>query len=304
MRMQMTIGVASAPVSWGIMESVPFPPEYPHPCVLDEIVKAGYAGTELGPYGFLPTDPVALCKELKQRKLTLCSAFVAIHLADRGALERGLKHVERTAKLLSEMDCQLLILSDEITAERCAVAGRCSGTQQYSYGQEEWQMAKEAICEVLHLCARLGLKVAFHHHVATHVETPEEIDHLLSLFSPEELGLCLDTGHCVYGGGDPEAVLQRHIGRLRCLHFKDIDGVRLEEVRRQQIDFYGAVRGGVFAPLGRGVVDFSRLLNLVREHRFEGWVVAEQDVLAGGSNDSAPLANAMAGRRFLRQMGV
>jgi len=80
--------------------------------------------------------------------------------------------------------------------------------------------------------------------------------------------------------------------------------VRLEEVRRQQIDFYGAVRAGVFAPLGRGVVDFSRLLNLIHKHRFEGWVVVEQDVLAGGSNDSAQLANAMAGRRFLRQMGV
>jgi inosose dehydratase len=245
--MQMT----SAPVSWGIMESIPFPPEYPYARVLDEIATAGYAGTELGPYGFLPTNPVVLCKELEQRRLALCSAFVAIRLADRGALERGIKHVERTAKLLSQIGCQLLILSDEITAERCAVAGCCYETQQYSFGQEEWRTAKEAICEVLRLCARLGPKVAFHHHVATHVETPEEIDHLLSFFPPEELGLCLDTGHCVYGGGDPVPVLRCHIGRLRCLHFKDIDGVRLEEARRQRIDFYGAVRGEIFTPLGR-----------------------------------------------------
>src|SRR5947209_2452674 len=233
--MHMTIDVGSAPVSWGIMESVPFPREYPYSRVLDEIVQAGYAGTELGPYGFLPTDPTALCKQLEQRKLTLCSAFVEVHLADRDAAEAGLKDVERTAKLLREVGCHLLILSDEKTADRCALAGRCAGTQQYSYQQQQWLVAEKTIREVLGLCATLGMKVAFHHHVGTHVETPEEIDQLFSLFTPEELGLCLDTGHCVYGGGDPVALLQRHIGRLRCLHFKDVDGERLAAVRREQL---------------------------------------------------------------------
>lgn len=300
----MKIGVASAPVSWGIMESIPFPPEYPYSRVLDEIAQAGYVGTELGPYGFLPTDPVALCKQLEQRKLTLCSAFVEVRLADRGAAEAGLKDVERTGKLLTEVGCHLLILSDEKTTDRCALAGRCSGTQQYSYREPQWRVAEETIREVLSLCDTLGMKVAFHHHVGTHVETAEEIDQLFALFSTEDLGLCLDTGHCLYGGGDPAAVLERHIGRLRCLHFKDVDGERLAEVRREQLDFHSAIRRQVFAPLGRGVVDFSRILNLARKHGFEGWVVAEQDVLEGGSNGAAPLTNALAARRFLQQMGV
>jgi inosose dehydratase len=300
----MTIGVASAPVSWGIMESVPFPREYPYSRVLDEIAQSGYMGTELGPYGFLPTESVTLCKHLEQRKLTLCSAFVEVCLADRAAAETGLKDVERTAKLLREAGCHLLVLSDEKTADRCALAGRCSGTQEYSYQQQQWRMAEQTIREVLSLCATFGMRVAFHHHVGTHVETPEEIDQLFSMFSTEELGLCLDTGHCVYGGGDPLAVLERHIGRLRCLHFKDVDGERLAEVRREQLDFHSAVRRRVFAPLGRGVVNFSRLLDLVRKHDFDGWVVVEQDVLEGGSDGASPLANAMAGRSFLRQFGV
>ena len=300
----MTISVASAPVSWGIMESVPFPREYPYSRVLDEISQAGYAGTELGPYGFLPSDPTTLCKQLEQRKIALCSAFVEVPLANRGAAEAGLKDMERTAKLLRAVGCHLLILSDEKTPERCELAGRCSGTQQYSYNQQQWRVAEGTVREVLSLCATFGMKVAFHHHVGTHIETPEEIDHLFSLFSTEELGLCLDTGHCVYGGGDPQAVLERHIGRLRCLHFKDIDGARLEEVRQQQLDFHTAVRRRVFAPLGRGVVNFSQLLNLVGKHEFKGWVVVEQDVLEGGSNGESPLANATSGRSFLGKLGL
>jgi hypothetical protein len=83
----MKVGVASARVSCVVMESVPFLREYPYSRVLDEIVQAAHAGTELGPYGFLPTDPVALCKRLEQRKLTLCSGFVEVRLADRSAAE-------------------------------------------------------------------------------------------------------------------------------------------------------------------------------------------------------------------------
>lgn len=300
----MKISVASAPVSWGIMESVPFPREYPYSRVLDEIALAGYAGTELGPYGFLPTDPSTLSKQLEQRKLALCSAFVEVPLAEKGAIDAGLKQLERTATLLRDLGCRLLILSDEKVPERCTLAGRCSETQEYAYNQQQWCLAGQTIHKVLDLCARFAMRVAFHPHVGTHVETPEEIDHLFSLFSPEELGLCLDTGHCVYGGGDPERVLERHFGRLRCLHFKDVDGMRLQEVRREKVDFHTAVRRRVFAPLGRGLVNFRALLDLVRKRGFEGWAVVEQDVLEDGNNGAAPLTSAVAGRKFLQEMGV
>ena len=96
-----TIRVASAPVSWGIMESVETATEYPYTRVLDEIAQAGYAGTELGPYGYLPADAQQLRHELQQRGLALCSAFIAIELGDAAALPAGLEQVRRTAKLIS-----------------------------------------------------------------------------------------------------------------------------------------------------------------------------------------------------------
>lgn len=300
----MAIRVASAPVSWGIMESVELPPEYPYSRVLDEIAQAGYAGTELGPYGFLPTEPIRLRQELDRRGLTLCSAFVAMHLGTSAAHEAGFSHVEGTVHLVSQAGCGLLILSDEISAQRSQTAGRTSEAHSLSWTKQEWKSAERAIGEVMTRCRRAGLRVAFHHHVGTHVETPEEVERLFSIFSPDELGLCLDTGHCYYGGGDPLAVLERYADRVRSVHLKDVDAQRLEEARRHKMDFHEGVRHGVFVPLGKGAVNFSQVLALLRKHDFDGWVVVEQDVLAGGQGADSPLANAIAGREFLRRVGI
>ncbi len=300
----MAIRAANAPVSWGITESVEPPAEYPYARVLDEIAKAGYTGTELGPYGFLPTESAALRRELEKRGLALCSAFVAVDLANSAAHETGLAHVERSAKLISAAGAQLLILSDEITPERCAVAGRREEVNKASWSRSEWDAALKAIRQVIAHCRALDLKVGFHHHAGTHVETPEEVDHLFSLVGPDELGLCLDTGHGVYGGADPVRLLGRYQSRVLCVHLKDVDAGRLSEAREQKMDFYAAVRHGVFVPLGRGIVDCSRVIALLEECRFDGWVVVEQDVLSGGRGADAPLANAIAGREFLRKWGI
>jgi inosose dehydratase len=299
----MKIRVASAPVSWGIMENVPAPPEYPYSRVLDEIAQAGYTGTELGPYGFLPVDSSQLHRELDLRGLTLCSAFVAIPLSDSAKNASGFAQVEQAARLISQAGARLLILSDEVTRERSAVAGRPEEANRLSWSEAEWKAAEQAIREVVARCAEYGLKVAFHHHVGSHVETPEEVAHLLSLRSAGDFGLCLDTGHYKFGGGDPMAVLQRCIDRVCCVHLKDIDEARLNESRQQGLDFHAAVRNGVFARLGDGAIDFPVVLAALAKSEFDGWVVVEQDVLAGGRGATTPLANATAGRQFLRKLG-
>jgi len=286
------------------MENVELPREYPYSRVLDEIAQAGYAGTELGDYGFLPTEPGELRRELKKRGLTLCSAFVAMELANASKHEAGLAHVERSAKLISATGACLLILSDEITPERSATAGRPAEANRLSWNASEWSAAVKTIREAVARCQAAGLSVAFHHHVGTHVETPEEVDRLFSLLGPDELGLCLDTGHYVYGGGNAVAFLERHASRVRCVHLKDVDGANLERARRERLDFHAAVRQGVFAPLGRGIVDFARILTLLDRHKFDGWLVVEADVLPGGRGADAPLASAIAGREFLKRFGI
>lgn len=295
--------MASAPVSWGVFENKKPPDEYPFPRVMDEIAAAGYSGTELGPYGFYPTDAAELRKELDRRRLTLCSAFVAVHWGDPQRRREGLGHLERSASLVGSLGCRLLILSDEITRERSAVAGRAGFHPQSAWTNQQWRDAAKALREAIEVGRGYGLRVAFHPHVGTHVETPDEVERLLHELG-DEMGLCLDTGHCFYGGGDPLDTLRRYWSRVLCLHLKDVSPSRLELARRNRWDFYEAVRQGVFARLGQGGVDFPALVRILVDTRFSGWVVVEQDVLEGGQGAESPLANAQAGCAYLKKLGV
>jgi inosose dehydratase len=300
----MGIRVANAPISWGIMEHVELPADYSYRRVLDEIKGAGYTGTELGPYGFLPAEPSLLRSELEKRSLALCSAFVDIELGNAASHAEGLAFVQRSAGLISEAGARLLVLSDKITPARNAVAGRRHEANRISWSDTEWQAAGTAIRSVIALCRALGLRVAFHHHAGSHVETPEEVDHLFSLFPPEELGLCLDTGHYVYCGGDTVGFLEKQVSRVWCVHLKDMYENKAAEARSQKMNFHAAVRHGIFAPLGKGNIDFPKVVSLLQQGKFDGWAVVEADVLPGGVGADAPLANASAGREYLRSLGV
>jgi len=286
------------------MENIPLPDDYSADRVLDEIAEAGYAGTELGPYGFLPTSANELRAVLAKRKLTLCSAFIEMDLGNAAKLEEGIAIVLTSAKLISQAGAKLLVLSDEITPARNAAAGRPEVTNTLSWSETEWQNAKVAVGRVIEESRTLGLRVSFHHHVGTHVETPQEVDRLFSLFAPSELGLCLDTGHYVYGGGDVVSYLEKHVSRVWCVHLKDIYANKLSQARQDKLNFHDAVRHGVFAPLGKGSIDFSRVLSLLKQGNFEGWLVVEADVLPGGIGADAPLANAVAARELLREHGL
>jgi inosose dehydratase len=300
----MPIRVANAPISWGIMEHVELPADYPYTRVLDEIKAAGYSGTELGPYGFLPSNASALRRELELRSLKLCSAFVDIELGNAAAHADGLAFVARSARLISDAGARLLILSDKVTPDRNATAGRRDEGNRLSWNDSQWDAAKAAIREVITQCKTVGLKVAFHHHAGSHVETPEEIDRLFSLFPADQLGLCLDTGHYVYCGGDTVAFLKKQVARVWCVHLKDLYETKAAEARAAKMNFHAAVRHGIFAPLGKGDIDFPKVVALLQEGQFDGWAVVEADVLPGGVGADAPLGNALAGRDYLRALGV
>jgi len=278
----MAIRAASAPINWGIMEHVELPADYPYGRVLDEIAEAGYSGTELGPYGFLPSESAVLRRDLEKRSLTLCSAFIDVELGNPSAHQAGLADVTRSAKLISGAGANLLVLSDKITPARNATAGRRKDANQISWSEAEWHAAATAIRKIIARCKAVGLRVAFHHHAGGHVETPEEVDRLFSLFPASDLGLCLDTGHYIYGGGDAIAFLEKQVSRVWCVHLKDVYERKAAEARQARMNFHQAVRHGTFAPLGKGSIDFLRILSLLQSGRFDGWLVVEAARRCGG----------------------
>jgi inosose dehydratase len=146
-----------------------------------------------------------------------------------------------------------------------------------------------------------GLRTVFHHHCATYVETPDEIDALMRRTSSQLLGLCLDTGHATFGGGDPAALIDRYAGRIWHVHFKDCSRPVAGQARAREWDYVTAVRQGLFCELGQGQVDFRGVLEQLLAHGYDGWIVVEQDVLP---SMGTPAASAGRNRQFLAGLGL
>jgi inosose dehydratase len=146
-----------------------------------------------------------------------------------------------------------------------------------------------------------GLSSVFHHHCAGYVETPDEVEALLTRTSPELVNLCLDTGHWAFGGGDPVEALARWRDRIGHIHFKDHSPEAAQRVRKEELDYFAAVRAGVFCELGKGDVDFASILSALGTTETDRWIVVEQDVLPGMGT---PYESAVRNRQFLKGLGL
>lgn len=296
----MSIQIASAPVSWGIYEFEGIEPRFTYSTVLDQIVEAGYTGIELGPYGYLPTDAEVLRHELETRKLRLLSAFVPVPLVDDRAYEVGIQESLKVGRLLSELGAIYIVLADDNgkVPDLVARAGQRTGSVLSS---DEWDaVAKRVNLIAQRLQEETGLSVVFHHHCAGYVETPDETRALFDRVD-DSVGLCFDTGHWHYAGGDALAGIAEYGERIRHLHLKDCHPDIARACRAQGKNYFQAVEAGVFCPLGQGEVDFAGVMRALTERAYSGWAVVEQDILT--DDDSTPLRYAIANRDYLRQLG-
>ncbi len=294
--------VGNAPVSWGVYEADR--PNPPFATVLDAIAAAGYEGTELGPYAYLPTDPEALRRELRARGLALGSSFVPLPLEDPAQRRPSVEAALAIARLLATQGVGELILADDEDAERTRIAGRVPADGSAGLSEAAWREAAATVHAVARaLRDELGMRVVLHHHAGTFVETRAEIDRFLAETDPELVGLLLDTGHAVYGGADPLDLLAHHGDRIRYVHLKDARGAEIERVRTTDIAMNEAWKRGVFCPLGEGVVDFPRVVESLRSRGYAGWLIVEQDVVpdAEGNLVPEPFESAKRSRAYLRE---
>ncbi len=294
----MQVRVASAPCSWGVlMKDTPNVPPYDQ--VLDEIEEAGYTGTELGPYGYLPFEIPKLRDDLEQRGLILTSAFTIYNFLDAEADEGTTREAMETVEVLSALGCKHLVLSDVLfgVENRAQRAGRIR--QEDSLTPSQWdRVARNVDAFAKMVYEEHGMKCVAHPHVGGYLETDFEIDALLERTDPELVGMCFDMAHIAYGGGDPVAVLDKWRERTWYLHIKECDTNVRKQVIERGGDYYDGVESGVFPELGKGTIDWQSINRILHEINFDGWGTVEQDIMPAMGIDA--LGSAKNNRTFLR----
>ena len=297
------IRVANAPCSWGVLEFGLEGETADWRQFMSELVESGYRGTELGDPGFLPDEPDALADALAEFGLPLVGAFVPVALADRAAHDDGRETALRTARLVSAVapDALIVLADDNGTVEaRTRRAGRISPGDGLDDGA--WTTFVDGTEQIARAVRdETGLRTVFHHHCGGWIETPAETARLLDATDPDLVGLCFDTGHWTFGGGDALEGLRRHRDRVWHVHFKDCDADVAAMSRGEELAYFGSVQNGVFCELGHGAVDFDAVLSFLRDTDYDGWIVVEQDVLPGMGT---PLESAFRNREFLRKLGL
>ena len=298
---------AAAPDSWGVLD-------YPGPSwgqsyekMMDDMVEAGYTGTELGPYGFFPTDPKVLQPELEKRKLKLLASFVPVKMTDPSAGAAVIERIRKVGNLLATLKAPFLVMADDQSIERNAYSGRVYDPGCPTLSAEQWKHIGKIVADAERVANEFGLDLVFHPHVATYVETPEECERFYDATSHTNVGLCLDTGHCVYGRGDSVKEAEKYKDKLRFVHIKDCNNKVLEEARRNKWTFEEAIEHKVFTVIGKGDIDFPAFFRTLLKNGYTGWSVVEQDVKFGHT-EIPPKDSVEASLKYLKgvvnQLGV
>jgi len=285
--------MAGAPITWGVDGSPGWGHLMDRERVMSEMVVSGLVATELGPDGYLPTDPDELSDFVGGFGLRVVGGFVPALLYRQDRVEGELAYVRRAARQLAVTGAKMLIVgpSSHFNGYDTSVEMR----------DEEWDLFLVNLVRLEEIVANEGLTTALHPHWGMAIEKRHHIDRLLE---SSGVGLCLDTGHLYLGGTDPVDLAKIAGDRVRHVHLKDVDPVAAERVRSGQALFRDSVSDGMFVPLGSGAVDIAGTIESLEASGFEGWYVLEQDtaLAAEPAPGAGPLADALASLAYLRSL--
>ena len=275
--------LASAPVSFGIFELTADDAGLPDPiAVLDAIAATGHTGTELGPPGYFG-DAAATATALAERKLDLVGSFLPIRLSRAEHEQEDFAFLEGALDLLDQTtpdggERPVALISDAFCEpERLAGAGRIEELPETWLSDARFDVLVNNAHRAAELCLNRGYRAAFHYHGGTYIETPREIDRFANRLDRERLGFCFDSGHSLFGGGDPVAFLDTYGELTTHVHLKDVNGEVMREIRTRGLGMEEAWRRGVFCLFGEGTVDLAAIVGRLKRLGYDEWVVIEQD---------------------------
>jgi inosose dehydratase len=282
--------IAGAPISWGVCEVPGWGFQLAPDRVLAEMRDVGMSATELGPEGFLPSDPTQLTAVLDSFGLRCVGQFAPVLLHDED--HDPLPDIAAPLDALSACDADVLVLA--------AATGSDGYDARPALDDQQWATLLANLDRLGEAAADRGVLAVLHPHVGTMVETRDEVDRVLG---GSAIQLCLDTGHLLIGGTDPLQLARKVPDRIAHAHLKDVDAALAARVRAGELSYTEAVRRGMYTPLGAGDVDIAGIVTALRRNGFDGWFVMEQDtILDGEPKDEGPLSDVAASVTFMRDI--
>jgi inosose dehydratase len=293
--------LGSCPDSWGVWFADD-PKQTPWQRFLDEMSDVGYEWLELGPYGYLPTDPSQLQDELGSRGLRVAGGTMhglsGLHRADE--FDAIVAQSRKVAELTSAVGAKHLIFVP-VPGYRDDVTGAYLEPAQLS--EDEWSTLIRSTNELGRITAEeYGVRLQFHPHADSHVETQAQTERFLEETDPAFVSLCLDTGHLAYRRADSVEIIQKYPDRIGYVHIKQMDPAIVEKAEQGDLAFGQAVAMGASCEPPQGLPDIPSVIEALSHLSAELFVVVEQDMYPVEFDKPKPIA----GRTFdyLRGAGI
>lgn len=269
----MSIRIGINPITWTNDDVPELGGDTPLEVCLAETREAGYSGTELG--GKFPRNSAVLKPIMAKYGLAVISGWYDGRCAEKD-VEAEMEAITPHLQLLKDMGSTHVVYADTSLGRHGAIWGPIS--QRQALSAAEWPAYGRKLTALAERMASFGVGMAFHHHMGTIVETDEEVG-LLMRHTGDAVGLLYDTGHSIFAGGDPVALVKAHVKRIVHVHCKDARKTILDKARASDMSFMDAVIDGIFTVPGDGFIDYATILRVLADNGYAGWLVveAEQD---------------------------
>ncbi|WP_435309729.1 myo-inosose-2 dehydratase [Sebaldella termitidis] len=288
------VKLAIAPIAWTNDDMPDLGSENTFEQCVSEMALAGFTGTEVG--NKYPKDTAVLKKALELRGLNVASAWFSAFLTTKPFEETKTEFIKHR-DFLHAMGAKVIVVSEQ----GHSVQGQIDTPvfdKKPVFTDEEWKNLADGLNKLGEIAKEKDMKIVYHHHMGTGVQTEEEVDKLMSMTDETLVYLLYDSGHLKFSGEDTISVLKKYINRIKHVHLKDTRPEVVEKVKNEKWSFLKAVREGAFTVPGDGCIDFEPIFKILDENNYEGWFVVEAEQDPAKAN---PLEYAIKARKYIKE---
>ena len=288
------IKLGIAPIAWTNDDMPDLGSENTFEQCVSEMALAGFEGCEVG--NKYPKDTAVLKKALDMRGLQIANQWFSSFVLTQ-PMEKVEKDFIAQCEFLKAMGAKRIGASEQ----SFSIQGQMNTPvfdAKYVMSDGEWDKFAKGMNRLGEIANSMGIKLVYHHHMGTVVQTAEEIDRMMDMTDPDKFALLYDTGHLAYCGQDYLAVLKKYAKRIAHVHLKDIRPEVVEKVKKEKLSFLQGVRAGAFTVPGDGCIDFAPVFDELDKSGYEGWMIVEAEQDPAKAN---PLEYALKARDYIRK---